>query len=168
MYIDGLVSDSSGLVMEVLQSCTKPVISDFELKKEISYASQGSYEIAWMWVPSGLWYKMHFSRQLNYWSLRCSWSIACLRCSNYIFILHLTLGFNILCKDSCKPRQETFECWDLVPLILEKSGNVMGRLHSMILWYWCSANLQYSPPKETWPCYTTMLSAVQQNLQIIF
>ena len=35
-------------------------------------------------------------------------SIACRRCSNYIFILHLTLGFNILCKDNCKPRWETF------------------------------------------------------------
>ena len=37
----------------------------------------------------------HFSRQLNCWSLRWSSSIACRRCSNYIFILHLTLGFNI-------------------------------------------------------------------------
>ena len=28
-----------------------------------------------------------FVGQLNYWSLRCSWSIVCRRCSNYIFIL---------------------------------------------------------------------------------
>ena len=62
---------------------------------------------------------MHFSRQLNCWSLRCSWSIACRRCSNYIFILHLTLGFNILRKDNCRPRRETFKFWDLVRLILE-------------------------------------------------
>ena len=31
-------------------------------------------------------------------SLRCSLSIACRRCSNYIFILHPTIGFNILRK----------------------------------------------------------------------
>ena len=29
----------------------------------------------------------HHSRQRNCWSLRCSWSIVCRRCSNYIFIL---------------------------------------------------------------------------------
>ena len=59
-------------------------------------------------------YKTHFSRQFNCWSLRCSWSIACRHCSNYIFILHLTLGFNILRKDNCKPWRETFKFWDLV------------------------------------------------------
>ena len=52
-------------------------------------------------------------------SLRCRWSIACRRCSNYIFILHPTLGFNILRKDSCKPRQETFKLRDLLRLILQ-------------------------------------------------
>ena len=57
--------------------------------------------------------------QLNYWSLRCSWSIACGHCSNYIFILHLTLGFNILHKKNCKPRRETFKFCDLVRLILD-------------------------------------------------
>ena len=31
---------------------------------------------------------------------RCSWSIACRRCSNYIFILNLTPGFNGLGKDN--------------------------------------------------------------------
>ena len=59
----------------------------------------------------------HLSRQWNSWSLRCSWSIACRRCSNYIFILHWTLGFNILSKDNCKPSRETFKFWDLVRLI---------------------------------------------------
>ena len=34
----------------------------------------------------------HLSRQYNCRSLRCSWSIACRRCSNYIFILDLTLA----------------------------------------------------------------------------
>ena len=49
----------------------------------------------------------------------CSWSIACRRCSNYIFILDLTPGFNGLDKDNCKPRRETFKFGDLVPLVLE-------------------------------------------------
>ena len=43
----------------------------------------------------------------------------CRRCSNYIFILHLTRGFNILRKDNCKPRRETFKFWKCVRLILE-------------------------------------------------
>ena len=38
----------------------------------------------------------------------CSWSIACRRCSNYIFIPHLIIGFNTLRNDSCKLRRETF------------------------------------------------------------
>ena len=70
-------------------------------------------------VPWGLLYKAHFSRQLNCWSLRCSWSIACRRCSNYIFILNLIPGFNGLGKDSNKMRREAFQFWDLVRLILE-------------------------------------------------
>ena len=59
------------------------------------------------------------SGQLNCWSLRCSWSIACRRCSNYIFILDLIPGINILGKDNCKTRQETLKFWVLVCLILE-------------------------------------------------
>ena len=51
--------------------------------------------------------------------LRCSWSIPFRRCSNYIFILDLTPGFNRLCKDNCKPRQETFNFLYSVHLILE-------------------------------------------------
>ena len=39
------------------------------------------------------------------WSLRCSWSIACQRCSTYISILELTLGFNGLGRDNCKTRR---------------------------------------------------------------
>ena len=56
---------------------------------------------------------------LNCWSLRCSWSIACRRCSNYIVLLHWTLGFNILRKDNFKLRRETLKFWDLVRLIIE-------------------------------------------------
>ena len=49
-----------------------------------------------------------------YWSLRCSWSIACSRCSptTHSFLTH---GFNGLDKS----RRETFKFWDLVLLILE-------------------------------------------------
>ena len=41
------------------------------------------------------------------------------RCSNYIFILNLTPGFNGLGKDNCKTRRETFMFWDWVRLILD-------------------------------------------------
>ena len=51
-------------------------------------------------LPSSFQYKMYFSRRLNCWSLRCSWSIDYRCCSNYILILHLTLGFNILHKEN--------------------------------------------------------------------
>ena len=78
----------------------------------------GHLQLHW-WLPSSLWYKTHLTWQLNCWPLRCSWSIACRHCSNYIFILHLTHGFNILRKDNWKPRRETFKFWDLVWLILE-------------------------------------------------
>ena len=47
--------------------------------------------------------------------------IACQGCSNYIFSLDLTPGFNGLGKDSCDVRWESFKCWDLVWLILEFS-----------------------------------------------
>ena len=57
---------------------------------------------------------MHFSRQLHWRLLRCSWNIACQRCSNYIFILNLTPGLNGLGKDNYKMRQEAFKFWDLV------------------------------------------------------
>ena len=60
----------------------------------------------------------HLNRQLNCWSLTCGWSIACRRCSNYIFILDVTPGFNGSGKDSCKMRRETSKFWDLLCLIL--------------------------------------------------
>ena len=46
-------------------------------------------------------------------------SIACRRCSNYIFILDLTPGFNGMGKNSCKTRRETSRFWDLVRFILD-------------------------------------------------
>ena len=52
------------------------------------------------------------------WSLRCSWSIACRRCSNYIFILDLTPGFSGLGRDDWRASRGTFKFLDLVRLIL--------------------------------------------------
>ena len=66
-----------------------------------------------------IWYKSRLSRQYNCWSLRCSRSIACRRCSNDIFILDLTPGINGLAENNCNRRQETFKFWDLVWLILD-------------------------------------------------
>ena len=68
---------------------------------------------------SNLLYKSHLSRQWTCWSLRCSWSIASWRCSNYIFIIDLIAGFNRLGKDNCKTRRYTFKFWVLVRLKLE-------------------------------------------------
>ena len=59
-------------------------------------------------------------------SLRCSWSIACRRCSNYIFIFGSTSGFKVFGKDSHKTVRETFKCWDLVRLILKTWRYVSG------------------------------------------
>ena len=93
--------------------------------------------------------RRNFSRQLNCWSLRCSWSIACRRCSNYIFILNLTPGFNGLGKDNYKMRREAFKFWDLVRLKLEtlryiyqppkvELQNTLGKLFMDEL-HWCNA-----------------------------
>ena len=50
--------------------------------------------------------------------------VACRRCSNYIFILDLTPGFNGWGKDDCKRRRKSFKFGDLVRLILEISRYV--------------------------------------------
>ena len=57
--------------------------------------------------------------QSHCWSLRCSWSIACRRCSISISILDLTSGFNGPGKDNGKTRRETSKFGDLVRFILE-------------------------------------------------
>ena len=61
---------------------------------------------------------MHLSVQWKSWSLRCSWSIACRRCSNYIFILDFMTGFNGLGKNNCNMRRALFKSYDSVRLIL--------------------------------------------------
>ena len=87
---------------------------------------------------------MHLRRQLNCWSLRCSWSIACRRCSNYIFIIHFTPGFSGLGKDNCKTRRGSFKFCDLVRRILE----ILRYFHtsvcfSCIFIFPCSPDLWY-------------------------
>ena len=73
--------------------------------------------------------------ECNCWSLRCSWSMVCRRCSNYIFILDRTPGFSGLRKDYCKMRWETFKFWDLVHLILDFYGKCPFWI-SWRTWYW--------------------------------
>ena len=66
-------------------------------------------------LPSNLKYKLHLSRQQNFWSFRCSWSIAYRRCSNFIFILNLTPDFNGLGKDNCQTKQDLrFGIWRML------------------------------------------------------
>ena len=78
-----------------------------------------SHPCEWLNIPSNLYNKAYLDRQWTCLSLRCSWSIACRHCSNYIFIIALTHGFNMLHKGNCKTRRETFKFGDLVRLILD-------------------------------------------------
>ena len=73
------------------------------------------YVYIYIWTPSKLEYKPHLSRQYNCWSLRCSWSIACRRCSFWTYQLA-----SLDCvKTKCMVRREAFKLWDFVWLMLE-------------------------------------------------
>ena len=54
-----------------------------------------------------------------WWQARFVWRYACRRCSNCIFILDSTPGFNGLGKDNCKTRRKTLRFWDSVRPVLE-------------------------------------------------
>ena len=60
----------------------------------------------WMTKPLKTISLCAISLEISHWNVhcftpvRCSWSIACRRCSNYIFIVDLTPGFNGLGKDA--------------------------------------------------------------------
>ena len=82
---------------------------------------------------------VHLRRQYNCWPLRCSWSIACRRCPNYIFIFDPTPGFTGLGKSNCKAMRETFKFCDLVRYILEVSVYIWCSYHI------CHALLPTSP-----------------------
>ena len=57
--------------------------------------------------------------QCNCCLLRCSRSIACRRCSSYIFILDLTPGCNGLAKTTVRLEGKPFKFWDVLRFILE-------------------------------------------------
>ena len=82
---------------------------------------------------SYLWYKTPCRRE-NCWSLRCSWSSACRRSSNYVIIPDLTPGFNGLSKGNCKMRWETFKLWDLECLILEVWQCIISWYSTKSMW----------------------------------
>ena len=52
--------------------------------------------------------------------------MACQHCSNYIFILNLTPGFNGLAEGNCKTRWQSLKFSDLVLLTLEISQYFLG------------------------------------------
>ena len=65
----------------------------------------------------------HLIRQQNCWSFRCSWSIACRRCSNYIFIVDLTSGWRGW-------ENVTELSWDILKM---ESWTHMGRTANIII-----------------------------------
>ena len=94
---------------------------------------------------------------MTLWSIRCSWSIACLCCSNYIFIINLTPDFNGLGKDTYKMRQETFKFWDLVHVILrglkvvlEADFSLREDTHISSWWVSCRTSLVSTMKTNGW------------------
>ena len=73
-----------------------------------------SNDISLKYVPYGLVDNMSSLVQIMAWRQAGN----CQRCSSYIFIL-LNISFNVLGKDNCKMRRETFKFGNLVQLILE-------------------------------------------------
>ena len=134
----------------------------------------------WHNLPSSIYYKAHFTRQLNCWSLRCSWSIACRRCFDYMSILHLTLDFNILCKDNCTPRRLILEIlryvrnWCRLHILTVLLHYISTAIHWSISWEQGSlrqhgAHLGPTGPRWTpcWPhelCYLGLVSSRSPSL----
>ena len=107
---------------------------------------------------------MHPNRQYICQSLRCSWSIACRRCSNYIFILNLTAGFKGFRKDSRKAVQGSFKGWDLVRLILETwryNENSIVAMGS-----WCPKSSKVATSEPHW--YPLISSHVQMAVMYVY
>ena len=82
-------------------------------KTVVNYPWSSNVASAWLATVPAANQKVHSEKIMG------NWSIACWCCSNYIFIVHSTPGFNILHKNNCKTRRDTFKFGDLVPLILE-------------------------------------------------
>ena len=97
-------------------SCDRSDASEAILNNPLHWPMESFYDVQYkrnhthiVCIPSSLSYKLHLSRQWNCWSLRCCcWSIACRRCSNYIFILDLTLGFNRLSNETSNEKRNIY------------------------------------------------------------
>ena len=107
--------------------------------------------------------------QYKCWLLRYSWSIAYRRCSNYIFILDLTPGFNTLGRDNFKTRRGILKSWDLVSLRLEvwrttntfMCGNISLNLgHRTIIFFF---SVWYDKISEYWTPTRCLLISNYQN-----
>ena len=99
----------------------------------------------WFNIPSSFNIR-RFLVAINCWSLRCCWSFAWWRCSNYIFIIDLTPGFNGLGKDNWKTRREIFKLCDLVRLILDiLRHDAKVWLSIMHFKYWTANSWQNMP-----------------------
>ena len=61
--------------------------------------------------------------QQNCWSLRYSWSIACRRCSSYIFILDWTPGFNGWAKTAARRYDKHLSVWNWCAVSLQWCHN---------------------------------------------
>ena len=70
-------------------------------------------------------------------------NIACRRCSNYIFILDLTPGFNGLGKDNCKTRRETFKHWDFGAPYLRGLMVINLRMYCTHCWIFTTAGTRW-------------------------
>ena len=91
------LSVTNATVQQLLQSnVTASTVSQLE-------CCHITWEIFWI-----------YSFNIKICQLWCIMLQACRRCSHYIFIPHLTPGFNRLCKYKCKKRRETFKFGDLV------------------------------------------------------
>ena len=91
---------------------------------------------------------------------RCSWSIICQHCCNYIFILDLTSGFKELGKDNYKTKRETLKFWMIwCNLFRGLTVQHLGyELNSLIVWF-ISCTCRY---------YTMILSYTWSSHHVIF
>ena len=107
---------SSSICSDLHQSAGNPSVPSYK----------GQWCGAFIFNLLFLWTNCFTNRQFNgYFRLRCSWSIACRRCSNYIFIVDLTPGFSWLDKDNCETRREIFKFLDLMRLVSEVCVHVL-------------------------------------------
>ena len=95
---------------------------------------------------------MHLSRQWNCWSLTCSWSIACRRCSNYIFILNLNTWLQWIGQRQLQDEMRNINVWGLgATYIRELTVNHISERGHCSPWslyinqYWLRARASQTP-----------------------